>query len=154
MSLGLSIRRICRLALAVGLTIITVFALAPPAQASAVVVPYRGWCIVDNREVTFDIWVRVYAGYFSVDRFAWDTRRFTPSRMAVSLKHEDGGTPLIGSWGNSASTLHDVSARGDTGPNWSTELWSTANIRGIFGRVYLNENESCPSSPYAPVDAA
>ena len=106
MSLGLSIRRISRLALAVGLTIITVFALAPPAQASAVVGPYRGWCIVHNREVTFDIWVRVYAGYFSVDRFAWDTRGFTPSRMAVSPEARGRRNPadrLVGQLGKHAA---------------------------------------------------
>jgi hypothetical protein len=66
---------------------------------------------------------------------------------AISLNHVNGATPLVRAWGGSASTLHDVGATGDTGPNWGSTTYSTASYLSVYARVYLNANEWCETDP-------
>ena len=63
--------------------------------------------------------------------------------MAISLRAENGETPLIRAWGGSASTLHDVGATGDTGHNWETAAHAASYYQGVYARVYLNAAEWC-----------
>ena len=147
MGLRLSTRVLSRSLLSIGLAVGAVFALAPPAQANVVTGPFRRYCTVHARQVSFDFWIEYQSdNSFSVYRFAWDTHSFTPSRMVVSLRQSDGRTPLVRAWGGSASTLHDVSATGDTGPNWGTTGYWTVAYPGVFARVYLNADEYCTTS--------
>jgi hypothetical protein len=138
-------RGLFRAGLALLASIVPVLIFAPPAAAAAG--PYHRTCTVHERQVSFDFWLRweTLAGiqFFSVDRVRWNTGGFTPSRLAISVRADDGETPLIRAWGGSASTLHDVGATGDTGSNWEQDLHNKDVYRGVYARVYLNANEWC-----------
>jgi hypothetical protein len=116
--------------------------IASPAQA-AVYGPIPENCTVHGRTIYFSFWLDYpRADGFKVYRVKWRTS-FRPSRMAISLNHVNGATPLVRAWGGSASTLHDVGATGDTGPNWGSTTYSTASYLSVYARVYLNANEWC-----------
>ncbi|GAA0898850.1 hypothetical protein [Virgisporangium aurantiacum] len=127
------------------LTAVSVLTFVSPAAAAAG--PYHRSCIVHERQVSFDFWLRweTISGVqlFSVDRVKWNTGGFTPSRMAISLRADDGETPLVRAWGGSASTLHDVGATGDTGSNWEQNMHNKDVYQGVYARVYLNADEWC-----------
>lgn len=143
-----SLRAARRLVPAVALTVVPVVGLAPPAQAADVIAgPYPASCSTHGRDVSFTFWIVYHDdGTFSVYRFKWSTS-FTPSRMVVSLRGNDGATPVVRAWGGSAGTLHDVDDTGDTGGPWEVARHRRDLYPGVYARVYLNPDYHCDSSP-------
>ena len=134
-----------RAGLAALMSLAGVLAFAVPASAS-VSDARTASCVVAGRTVHFTFWIENQDPLvWQIYRVAWTTD-FTPSRLVISSKEYNAGTPVIRAWGGSASTLHDVAKAGDTGnsgTSWEQDIHTVGTTEGVLAAVYLNEDTRC-----------